>query len=142
MKLSENFTLEELTYSKTAEDLNIDNTPSEEIINKLTLLCEKILQPVRDKFGKSIFVTSGYRCPELNKALKGSSTSQHRFGEAADIVTKENDREHNKELFNLIKEMIEDGNITVGQLINEYNYDWIHVSLPTEKHTNQIIAIK
>ncbi len=142
MKLSENFTLEELTYSKTAEDLSIDNTPSEEIIDKLTLLCEKILQPVRDKFGTSIFVTSGYRCPELNKVLKGSSTSQHRYGEAADIVTKENDRKHNKELFNLIKEMIEDGEITVGQLINEYNYDWIHISLPTVKHTNQIIAIK
>ncbi len=142
MNITDNFTLEELVYSQTAERLGIDNTPSQEVISKLTLLCQQILQPIRDKYGKPINVSSGFRCDALNKAVNGSATSQHKYGEAADIVSQENDVAHNKELFELIVKMIDNGEITVGQLINEHNYDWIHVSLPTPKHINQIFSIK
>ena len=133
MRLSDNFTLEELIYSETAEKNGVDNTPSEEIIKKLKRLCVKILQPIRDKYGDAIYVRSGYRCDELNKLVGGSKTSQHRKGEAADIVCKDNGA-----LWEIITGMIESGEIVVGQLINEYNLSWIHVSLGTK---NQVFEI-
>lgn len=133
-----NFTITELVNSPTAERLHIDNTPSAAIISKLTELIKYVLQPIRDAYKKPIYVSSGYRCPRLNKAVGGVPTSQHVKGEAADIYVK-ND---NKELFIVIKKLIEDKKIVVGQLIDEYNYKWIHVSLPTDKHKNQILHIK
>jgi hypothetical protein len=142
MNITKNFTLEELVFSQTAIDKGIDNTPSQEVIDKLTLLCEQILQPIRDKYGDVIVVSSGFRCDALNKAINGSSTSQHVKGEAADIVSDENTVVENKKLFDLICSMIYNNEIVVGQLINEYNYKWIHISLPTARHRNQIFSIK
>ena len=133
-----NFTITELVKSQTAERLHIDNTPSAEIISKLTELIKYVLQPIREAYKRPIYVSSGYRCPKLNKAVGGVPTSQHVKGEAADIYVK-ND---NKQLFIVIKKLIEDNKITVGQLIDEYNYKWIHVSLPTPKHKNEILHIK
>ena len=142
MKITANFTLEELTRSATAKRNGIDNTPTKEVLERLTKLCEDILQPIRDRYGKPIVVTSGYRCPELNKLVKGSPTSQHQYGEAADIHTVSDTAEDNKKLFKLIEQMILDGDIVVGQLINEYDYNWIHVSLPTARHKNHIFSVK
>lgn len=142
MKLSYNFTLNELTKSPTAKRLGINNEPSEQELKQLMALCEKILQPIRDEYGEPIVVSSGFRCSKLNKAVGGSPTSQHVKGEAADIHTVSDTVPHNRELFNLIKKMVIDGKIVVGQLINEYNYNWIHVSLPDTKHKNQILSIK
>jgi len=142
MKLSYNFTLDELTKSATAKRLNINNEPSEEILSNLMALANKILQPIRDAYGQPIVVGSGYRCPKLNKAVGGVPTSQHMKGEAADIHTVSDTVQHNKELFKLIEKMVKDGKIIVGQLIDEYNYNWIHISLPNSKHKNQILHIK
>lgn len=84
MQLTEHFTLEELTRSATAERLQIDNTPDvEQTCRLVALACE--LEGVRRVFGRPIIVTSGFRCPELNKAVGGKPTSQHTRGEAADI---------------------------------------------------------
>jgi hypothetical protein len=85
MNLSANFTLKELTKSDTATRLGLDNTPGEAEIESLRLLCEKVLQPVRDHFGKSVTVNSGFRSPETNQATGGSKTSDHCKGQAADI---------------------------------------------------------
>ena len=85
MRLSPAFTLAELTHSQTALRLGIDNDPSVEVIHALQRLCLELLQPIRDHFGP-VQVASGYRCPELNKHIGGSSRSQHCQGEAADIV--------------------------------------------------------
>ena len=85
MKLSANFTLEELTKSQTAERMGIDNQPSEAEIENLRHLCEKILQPVRDVFGKPFVPSSGYRCVELCEAIGSKATSQHAKGQAADF---------------------------------------------------------
>jgi len=85
MNLSANFTLKELTKSDAATRLGLDNTPGEAEIESLRLLCEKVLQPVRDHFGKSVTVNSGYRSPESNAAVGGSKTSDHCKGQAADI---------------------------------------------------------
>ena len=68
MNLSANFTLLELTKSEAAIRLDIDNTPNEEQIESLRLLCENILQPVRDHFGKPVRISSGFRCAELNSS--------------------------------------------------------------------------
>ena len=142
MKLTDNFTLEELIKSSTATKLNIDNNPTEEITSNLLELSTKILQPIRNVYGKPIVISSGYRCTKLNKAVGGVSTSQHVKGEAADIHTVSDTVQANKELFKLIEKMVKDGKIIVGQLIDEYNYNWIHVSLPNSKHKKQILHIK
>ena len=85
MNLSANFTLKELTKSDTATRLGLDNTPDEQALENLKTLCEKVLQPVREHFGKSVTVNSGYRSPESNAAVGGSKTSDHCKGQAADI---------------------------------------------------------
>lgn len=136
MKLTENFTLEEMISSSTALKLKINNVPDLIQQTALRKLCEEVLQPIRHRFGKPMIVTSGFRNNALNKAVKGSTTSQHLKGEAADIVSEDNIR-----LWTLIKGMIEEGEITVGQLIDERNLSWIHISLPTSRHRNQIFSL-
>lgn len=140
MRITKNFTLDELYASSTAARLHIDNTPSEEIKEKLERLAKEILQPIRDKWGAPIVVTSGYRCPELNKAVGGAKTSQHLAGEAADI--KVGGKVENKKLFRVIEAMVRSGKINVGQLIDEYGFSWLHLSLPRDgKQNNQVIHI-
>ena len=141
MKLSKNFTLEELTASITADNHGWDNTPSEEVLSQLKLLCEKVLQPIRDKYGRPIIVTSGYRSKKVNKAVGGAKTSQHLLGQAADIKCTKTTKAY---LFNLIKDMIKNKELKVGQLIWEYGDkkepNWIHISLPYKK-VNQILYL-
>lgn len=126
-----NFTLEELVRSDTAKRLNLDNTPDQDSLAKLGRLAREILQPVRNRWEKPITVTSGYRSRAVNKAVGGVATSQHMSGEAADIVC-----DNNRGLYRLMKQMIKDGEITVGQLLDENNGSWIHVSLPNAKWRN------
>lgn len=85
MQLSSNFSLKELTVSDTATRLGLDNTPNETVTANLKTLAENILQPVREHYGKSVKVNSGYRAPEVNAAVGGSKTSDHCKGQAADI---------------------------------------------------------
>lgn len=85
-------------------------------------------------YGKPIYVNSGYRSEALNKAVGGSSTSQHRLGMAADIDT--HTREGNIELFNLIAK-----NLSFDQLIDEKDYSWIHVSFDPKRLRNQILHL-
>ena len=139
MNLSKNFALSELTYSNAADSYNIENTPGRLELENLKKLCNDILQPIRDKFGKSIYVNSGYRNPKVNRLVGGSSSSQHIKGEAADITV--GSKEGNKKLFDMIVQMIEDKEITVGQLIDEKDYKWLHISLPYRK-VNQILHLK
>lgn len=142
-KFSKNFTYEELVNSATAKRLKIDNTPNEEQKEKLKRLAVEILQPIRDKYGKPIVVTSGFRCTKLNSAIGGAKTSQHCKGEAADIRSISDSVKDNRELFNLVLQMLKDKEIKVGQLIDEYGYNWVHVSLPRSgKVNNQILHIK
>ena len=118
------FALKEFVKSNTAARLGINNNPSEDVKKNIELLVEKILDPLRESFGKPIIVTSGYRCKELNKAVGGAVKSQHMSGEAADIRSVEDSKSANKELFNLIIEL----GLPFDQLINEHDYDWVHVS--------------
>lgn len=126
MNLSANFTLKELTRSDTADRLDIDNTPNEDQIESLRLLCENILQPVRDHFGKPVKITSGFRCAALNQAAGGSSNSDHCRGQACDF---EIDGVPNPELAQWIAD-----NLQYTQLILEFytqgqpNSGWVHAS--------------
>ncbi len=126
MKLTANFSLLELTKSQTAERKGIDNTPSPEHQENLKLLCESVLQPVRDHFGKVVTISSGYRSPELCTAIGSKITSQHAKGQAADF---EIFGVSNKELADYINE-----NLEYDQLILEYwkesdpNSGWVHCS--------------
>ena len=138
MMITKNFSREELVASATAKRLKIDNTPTKEQEAKLYLLAYQILQPLRDRYGKPIRVSSGFRCKALNKAVGGVPTSQHQKGEAADI---NNGATENKKLFLLAKKMMANGELKVGQLIDEKNYSWIHISLPDGKHNNQILHL-
>jgi zinc D-Ala-D-Ala carboxypeptidase len=123
MKLTEHFTLEELTASSTAKAKGIDNTPNAGVIEWLKYGVEHVLEPFRVELGKAVIITSGYRCPKLNKAVGGVSTSQHMKGQAADIqVTSKSD--------GLNKFKILTKNKYVDQLLFEHSKtaQWLHVS--------------
>ena len=90
MRLLKNFTYEELTHSNVAKRKGLKNRPrtkeeEKRVIENLKALCMEVLQPLRDFLGKPVVISSGYRCPELNKAVGGVKNSQHMKGEAADI---------------------------------------------------------
>ena len=123
--------MNEMTRSATANRHGIDNTPGLAEQASLKALVEKILDPLREAWGQPIIVSSGYRCGRLNKIVKGSPTSQHLLGEAADIHTLSDKPEDNRRLFQLIQRL----KLPYDQLIDEYDYNWIHVSYgPRNRH--------
>lgn len=119
------FIIEELTASATARARGINNTPSLAEVRNLTLLVERVLDPLRDAYGSPIIVNSGYRSKALNKAVGGSATSQHCKGMAADIRAKDG---NNKRLFDLARRL---GGY--DQLIDENNLAWVHISYDPTK---------
>lgn len=118
------FTIKELTKSDTAKKHGISNTPNSQVKQNLENLVNFVLDPLRKAYGKPIIVTSGYRCDKLNQLVGGVKTSQHCVGQAVDICSYVNTKEENKKLFDLIVKL----NLPFDQLINEHDYDWIHVS--------------
>jgi hypothetical protein len=137
MQLTENFTLQELTSSPTADKLGIKNVPDLKQEAALKLLAEKILQPLRDGIGVPIKINSGLRGVALNKAIGGSSTSQHCKGEAADLSLKSK-KNGNALLFHYIRE-----NLVFDQMIWEFgtksNPDWVHVSYSAKGNRKEIL---
>lgn len=127
MKLSENLSLYEVLKSNTATRYGIDNSPTEEHLANLKSIAKNVFQPLRDKLG-AITVSSGYRSEKLNKAIKGSKSSQHCKGQALDL---DNDfkkgRATNAEIFYYIKD-----NLIFDQMIWEFGTEekpnWVHVS--------------
>ena len=132
------FTINELTKSTTAIKRHIDNTPSKEIERSLTALVEKVLDPLREAYGKPIIVTSGYRCPRLNAIVGSTPSSQQVNGEAADIKSVQDTPEENKKLFDLIVKL----GLPFDQLINEHNYDWVHVSFGARHRRQKLKAVR
>ena len=136
MQLTKNFHLSEFLISQTASRLRIDNTPTELVIKNLKLLSEKVLQPIRDYYQKPVIISSGYRSPAVNRAVGGSTRSQHQFGQAADFTIPSVD---NWDLANWIWK-----NLNYDQLILEFytggNSGWIHVGY-SPRHLNQELTI-
>lgn len=120
------FTIQELTYSATAKKHNIDNTPTEEIKKNLEELIE-FLNPMREAWGSSILVSSGYRCDEVNEKLGGAKNSGHKYGWTADLVPANNKK---GKFFEFCKEYLNDKDF--DELILETNSQgatWIHFAL-------------
>lgn len=132
MNLTKDFTLEEMTRSEAATRHGFKEqfTPNEEIKANLKLLCENILQPLREKLRVKIQVTSGYRSKRTNNAIGGSETSQHVFGQAADINV---NGISTMELCRKIKEF----DLPFDQLIEEFG-QWVHVSY-SERNRRQVL---
>lgn len=128
------FTIKELCHSITANARGIDNACDATIENRLVALVENVLDPLREWYGKPIIINSGYRCPQLNRAVGGSPTSQHMKGEAADIDA--GDRQQNKLLFEYIRK-----NLPFDQLIDESNFAWVHVSFRESGNRKQVLKL-
>lgn len=138
MNLTKNFTLAEMTKSETALRHGIDNTPGEQEIAAMKLLAEKVLQPVRDHFGKGVKVNSGYRSPEVNSKVGGSRTSDHCRGQAADIEIP------GVANYDLAKWIVD--NLEFRQVILEFytrgvpDSGWVHVSFVAEDNKKQVLT--
>jgi len=130
MEISKHISYKEATKSNTATRLGIDNTPGDYELTNMQTVAEKIFEPLRAFVGGPIKINSFYRCEELNKAIGGSSRSQHCEGRAIDL---DDTFTHatNAEMFNYIKE-----HLNFDQLIWEFgtseNPDWVHVSYVSE----------
>lgn len=139
MQLSPHFTLAELTHSNKAVELGIDNTPSEAVIERLKIVCCRILEPVRDHYGIPFKPNSGYRCPALNKALNGSKTSQHMAGQAVDFEV--------PGIVNYDLALWISTNLVYDQLILENytqgvpNSGWVHCSIISGKNRMECLTI-
>lgn len=137
MQLSKNFSLDELIASQTAARMGIDNTPTDEVIRNLKALCDNILQPLRDSLNLPIVISSGYRSPELNRAVGGVSNSEHMFGKAVDLTVP---GQPNK----AIAQYIIDANFPFNQLILEFYrvenpyYGWVHCSYSLDGNKGEI----
>ena len=134
MKLSKSFALSEIIHSNTAKRLGIDNEPTETHLQNMQHLVDNLIQPLRDAVGP-IRVSSGYRNPELNRAIGGSRSSQHCKGEALDLQFWQNGKMMNE----LIYEWILDSGIEFDQMINEFDFAWIHISLKKKGSRNQVL---
>lgn len=132
MQLSENFTLEEATFSETASRNNIDNTPDEATLEKMKFTASN-MENVRLLLDKPIIVSSWFRCLELNRTIKSKDTSQHVLGEAVDFKCPKFGTPRK------IVETILNAEISFDQLILEYN-SWVHVSFKS-KNRNQVLII-
>lgn len=127
-----------MTKSATAQRKGIKNDPSIQEVKNLTALIDNVLDPLREAYGKPIIVTSGYRCEQLNKLVGGAASSQHNKGEAADIRSVQDTPDENKKLFDLIVKL----GLPYDQLINEYGYDWVHVSYGPRHRRMKLRAVK
>lgn len=139
-KVSKYITLAEATKSQAAIRNGIKNVPGPKELAAMKLVGEKVFDKVREHFGIPLTVSSFYRCPALNKAVKGSATSQHVKGEAIDIDA-DGSPISNKQVFEYIK-----ANLDFDQLLWEFgdshNPAWVHVSYKPSGNRKQVLVIK
>ena len=134
MKISEHISYDEATLSPTAIRNGISNQPNEEQLHNMQQMAENLFEPLRKLYGKPIKINSFFRSQKLNQLVNGSPSSQHVKGQAIDITG--GSKEENKKLFELVK------TLDFDQLINEYNFSWLHISYKTSGNRKQILVIK
>tara|TARA_R110001599_G_scaffold118630_1_gene287985 strand:+ start:1204 stop:1707 length:504 start_codon:yes stop_codon:yes gene_type:complete len=147
MRLTKNFTLQELVYSSTALRRNIDNTPTKEGVIKLRLLATSLLQPLRNAVG-SIRITSGYRSPNLSEAIGSSSNSQHCRYEAVDMQFVKRGKMDNLKLYKSLIDLdldfdqciLEFGNPAPTELLDTDYPAWIHLSWKITDNRRQVLV--
>lgn len=135
MHLSKHFTLDELTRSDAAIRRGIPNIPSENEVQNLVTLCNTILEPMRMRLGKPIFITSGYRSPEVNTLIGGSATSQHMKGQAADLHI------DGMTPLEIVRWVVESSGLPFDQVIEEFG-SWVHISWATHPRSMALVAFK
>ncbi len=137
--ISTHISYDEATKSPTAIRNGIDNTPNEEQLVNMHTVANACFEPLRLWYAKPIKINSFFRCPELNKLVKGSPTSDHPKGRAIDMDT--NDRSENKKIYEWCK-----ANLIFDQLIYEYGDDtgpdWVHISFNLGHNRNETLRIK
>lgn len=135
MNISEHITLHEATFSQTAARHKWENQPTDEVLRAMQAVAINCFEPVMEWYGKPLRVSSFYRSPKLNVMIGGSINSQHVKGEAIDFSAPT--KEENERIFEWMKT-----NIVFDQLINEYDFRWIHVSFTTTRpNRKQILKI-
>ena len=133
--ISKHITYHEATVSPTALRMNIANDPNPEQLSNMKAVAERCFEPLREWYGSPIKINSFFRCQQLNKAVGGAMTSQHTKGEAIDMSA--GSRDGNKKLFDWCK-----ANLIFDQLINEYDYSWVHISFRRDGgNRNQTLGI-
>ena len=139
MKLSNHLDLGEVTRSESAKREGIINMPTPEHYENLKVIAEKVFEPIREHFGVPIFISSGYRSEALNIYIGGSRSSDHSRGRALDLdLDGSSSGVTNKMIFEFIKD-----NLEIDQLINEFNYSWVHVGYRQGANRGQILdAVK
>ena len=134
-KISEHLELAELVRSESAKRLGVSNMPTEEHLANLKILAEKVFEPIRNNFRCPIYISSGYRSHSLNNAIGGVKGSHHLKGMAIDIDMDGTDNGvTNKDIFEFIK-----NNLNFTQVINEFDYSWIHVSYDQNNLKKEIL---
>ena len=134
--ISEHISYNEATLSPTAIRNGIKNVPNDIQLENMKLVAEMLFEPIRKRYGKTIKINSFFRCEELNKKVGGSATSQHTALSGAAIDISGGSKEENKLLFEIAKEFDFD------QLINEYDFSWVHISYKLKGNRKQILVIK
>ena len=134
MRLSDNFVLSEITRSNTAKRLGIDNGPNKEHLQNIQRIITNLIQPMRDAIGP-IRISSGYRNPNVNRAIGGSTKSQHCKGEAMDLQFWNDGKISNKEIYDWVLK----SGVEFDQMINEFDFAWIHISLKKEGNRKQVL---
>jgi zinc D-Ala-D-Ala carboxypeptidase len=142
MKLSKNLSLKEVIKSDTAIRKGISNEPTQQHLQNLKILAEKIFQPVREYFGEPIYLSSGYRSRALNKAIGGAIKSHHCKGMALDFDQDyRNTGITNKMVFDYVKD-----NLQFTQLIwengTDENPEWVHVSYDPKDLKKEVLKLK
>lgn len=134
-KISKNITWDEATISPTALRLGIKNEPNEAQYTAMVMVAEMCFEPLRKWYGKPIKINSFFRCSELNEAVKGAKNSHHVLGSAIDMSA--GSKVENEKLFNWCKD-----NLKYTQLINEYDFSWVHISYIPDDLKQQVLVIK
>lgn len=133
--ISKHISYLEATKSNTAIRNGIKNDPNPQELENMRQVAEKCFEPLRKWYGKPIRINSFFRSKELNDLVKGSKSSEHITGNAIDIDA--GSKEENKKIFEWCK-----ANLDYNQLINEYDFSWVHISYNSTKNKKQILVIK
>lgn len=133
------FTVEELCKSNTAKAKGISNVPNHIQTDNLEQLIKNVLDPLREAYGKPIYVNSGFRCPKLNKEVGGKWNSEHLSGCAADISS--NNKSDNAIIFELVKSLKLPFNQLIWEKGNNHYPDWIHISYNKFNNRQQILKL-
>lgn len=136
--ISKHISWVEATQSPTATKLGIKNIPNSDELQSMKEVAEMVFEPMRNWYGKPIKINSFFRNEALNRAVKGSKTSQHRFGEAIDFDA----RRDNLKLAMWIIENLEFDQLIIEGVDNNKNIAWVHVSYDIKKNRNQILIMK